>query len=97
MAATEGESLFSCVTTQLVEISGVVVGDCNRAAQDTFVDVFDDAMTAAMRLLEERIRGFGPDVVVRWGHPDVRGRQQIRRGRLEWVDTHLSSGNTRPT
>ena len=85
MRATN-ESLISCVTTQLVEVIGITFTEFERAAQDAFVTVLDEAVTASMRLLEQRIRGFGPDVVVRWGNPDLPGRLQIRRGRLEWVE-----------
>jgi hypothetical protein len=85
MKTTE-ESLISCMTTQLVQVSGLTFTEFDAGVQEAFVNVFDDAMTDSMRLLEQRIRGFGPDVVVRWGNPGLPGQLRIRRGRLEWVE-----------
>ena len=80
------ESLVSCMTTQLIDVAGIDFAEHEMAAQDAFVAEFDRAMTASMHLLEERVRAFGSDVVVRWGNPALPGRLQIRRGKLEWVE-----------
>ena len=80
------EGVLSCLTTQLVKISGVNFTTDGAAVQEAFVAVFDKAMTVSMQLLEACIRGFAPEVVVRWGNPELRGQLQIRRGKLEWVE-----------